>query len=117
MTSGVPNVQTAILCIVSKGHWDTISSECHDMQYHWQISPPEQSLRCSIANSRADKQIFSAWISLQRRELTAQWKRNWLIRQPWQNVQVVLRIYWHALKLYFKGIPVHGHPKTKDKNA
>ncbi|NRQ44057.1 DUF1365 domain-containing protein [Rheinheimera sp. YQF-2] len=88
-----------------------------DMQYHWQISPPADNLRCSIANSQADKQIFSAWISLQRHELTAKWKRSWLIRQPWQNVQVVLRIYWHALKLYFKGVPVHAHPKTKDKNA
>jgi DUF1365 family protein len=40
-----------------------------------------------------------------------------LIRQPWQNVQIVLRIYWHALKLLIKGVPVHAHPKTKDKNA
>ncbi|SEI10818.1 hypothetical protein SAMN05660691_03736 [Rheinheimera pacifica] len=87
------------------------------MQYHWQISTPDQHLQCSIRNTEADKQIFSAWISLTRHELSAAWRRKWLIRQPWQNVQVVLRIYWHAVKLYLKGIPVHAHPKTKDTNA
>lgn len=88
-----------------------------NMQYHWQISTPAQSLQCSIRNTEADKHIFSAWINLTRYELSALWRRKWLIRQPWQNVQIVLRIYWHAVKLYFKGIPVHAHPKTKDTNA
>lgn len=86
-----------------------------NMQYHWQITSPDDNLLCSIRNTLDDKPIFSAWIKLQRQELTASWKRNWLIRNPWQNVQVVLRIYWHALKLFFKGIPVHAHPKTKEK--
>ncbi|HEX5791658.1 MAG TPA: DUF1365 domain-containing protein [Rheinheimera sp.] len=88
-----------------------------NMQYHWHISPPGQELRCSIANTEDGRQIFSAWLSLQRYQLSAEWKRKWLIRQPWQNVQVIWRIYWHALKLYLKRVPVHGHPKTKDNNA
>lgn len=88
-----------------------------NMQYHWQISTPAQLLHCSIRNTEAGKHIFSAWINLTRYELSAEWLRKWLIRQPWQNVQVVLRIYWHALKLYLKGVPVHAHPKTKDTNA
>jgi len=88
-----------------------------DMQYHWQISVPGEALRCSIANTQAGHQVFSAWFSLQRYELTAKWKRQWLIRQPWQNVQVVWRIYWHALKLFLKRVPVHAHPKTKDNKS
>jgi uncharacterized protein len=88
-----------------------------NMQYHWQITAPDQELLCSISNTQGDKQIFSAWIRLKRHELSPQWRRHWLIRQPWQNVQVVLRIYWHALKLWLKGVPVHAHHKTKDNNA
>lgn len=88
-----------------------------NMQYHWQISTVAKNLYCSIRNTEAEKHIFSAWINLTRHELNSVWRRNWLIRRPWQNVQVVLRIYWHAVKLYFKGTPVHTHPKTKDKNA
>ncbi|GAB2925828.1 DUF1365 domain-containing protein [Rheinheimera gaetbuli] len=87
------------------------------MQYHWQISAPDTSLICSITNTQNDNKIFSAWINLSRHPLTSDWKKRWLIRQPWQNVQVVLRIYWHALKLLLKGVPVHAHPKTKDTNA
>mgnify|MGYP006168247003 CR=1 FL=1 len=87
------------------------------MQYHWQISTPDHVLRCSIANTQENKQVFSAWINLTRHELTASWRKRWLIRQPWQNVQVILRIYWHALKLLLKRVPVHAHPKTKDTNA
>jgi len=87
------------------------------MQYHWQITAPDKRLRCSITNTEQNKQVFSAWINLERYELNPAWKKRWLIRQPWQNVQIVLRIYWHALKLLIKGVPVHAHPKTKDKNA
>jgi uncharacterized protein len=88
-----------------------------EMQYHWHIASPAQTLSCSIRNTQAGKQIFSAWIRMQRFELTASWKRRWLIRHPWQNVQVILRIHWHALKLFIKGVPVHAHPNTKDNNA
>lgn len=88
-----------------------------DMQYHWFLPAPAQTLSCSIRNTQAGKQIFSAWFSLQRHQLTSNWKRQWLIRHPWQNVQVLLRIYWHAIKLLLKRVPVHAHPKTKDNNA
>lgn len=84
------------------------------MQYHWQIPPPDTHLRCSIENRQQGQSIFSAWISLARHELSAEWRRRWLIRHPWQNVQVVLRIYWHALRLLIKRVPLHSHPKTKD---
>ncbi|MBZ9613573.1 DUF1365 domain-containing protein [Rheinheimera maricola] len=87
------------------------------MQYHWQITAPDNTLRCSIANTQEDKKIFSAWIHLTRHELSPAWRKHWLIRHPWQNVQVIARIYWHALKLLLKRVPVHAHPKTKDTNA
>ena len=88
-----------------------------DMQYLWQIPAPAELLNCSIKNTRDGETVFSAWFNLTRQELTAKWRRQWLIRNPWQNVQVVWRIYWHAMKLFFKGVPVHAHPKTKDNNA
>lgn len=88
-----------------------------DMQYRWQIVAPEQHLRLSIANFKDDKQVFSAWMNFSRQTLSPSWRRRWLIRHPWQNVQVLIRIYWHALKLLIKGVPVHAHPNTKDTNA
>ena len=88
-----------------------------NMQYHWQLPAPDHALTCSITNTQNGQQVFSAWFSLQRQQLTAKWRQQWLIRQPWQNVLVVWRIYWQALKLYFKKVPVHAHPKTKDNKS
>ncbi|MDX1676852.1 DUF1365 domain-containing protein [Arsukibacterium sp.] len=86
-----------------------------DMQYRWQIPAPAASLYCSITNLQAQQAVFSAWVSLKRFELTRASRRRILIRHPWQNVQVMWRIYWQALKLYLKGVPLHQHPKTREK--
>lgn len=85
-----------------------------DMQYHWHIAKPDANLVCSIRNMQQQQHIFSAWIYLQRYTLTASWRRRWLIRNPWQNVMIVIRIYWHALKLLVKRVPLHAHPTKKD---
>jgi uncharacterized protein len=86
-----------------------------EMQYRWQIPPPAAELYCSITNLKARQAVFSAWINLKRFELTRANRRRILIRHPWQNVQVVWRIYWQALKLYIKGVPLHQHPKSREK--
>jgi DUF1365 family protein len=86
-----------------------------DMQYRWQIPVPANELFCSITNMIDKQAIFSAWFKLKRYNLSRANRRRILIRHPWQNVQVVWRIYWQALKLYLKGVPVHQHPKSREK--
>lgn len=88
-----------------------------DMQYHWQITPPNNTLLCQITNFSQQQKVFSAWLKLYRYDLTKTWRRQWLIRTPWQNVQNLMRIYWHALRLLIKRVPIHHHPGTKDNNA
>ena len=34
-----------------------------------------------------------------------------LVHYPAMTVQVITAIYWHALKLRLKGVPVHTHPE------
>lgn len=86
-----------------------------DMQYHWRIEPPGAQLKLQLQNSRAGEQVFSAWFTLIREPLTPQNIRQMLIRQPWQNVQVIMRIYWQALKLLCKGLPFYSHQKPEDQ--
>ncbi|MDP4528850.1 DUF1365 domain-containing protein [Alkalimonas delamerensis] len=81
------------------------------MQYHWQIEPPGETLVCSISNHQQQQKVFSAWMRLQRQPLSAKVLRRMLIRSPWPNVLVKIRIYWHALKLLIKGNPVYAHSK------
>ncbi|MAD76843.1 MAG: DUF1365 domain-containing protein [Rheinheimera sp.] len=86
-----------------------------DMQYRWQIPAPASELYCSITNIKAQQAVFSAWIKLKRVTLNNANRRRILIRHPWQNVQVMWRIYWQALKLFVKRVPLHQHPKSREK--
>jgi DUF1365 family protein len=88
-----------------------------DMQYHWRIEAPEAQFNLLLQNSRQGSKVFSAWFRLMREPLNADNVRNMLIRQPWQNVQVVIRIYWQALKLLCKGMPFYSHQKPKDQSV
>jgi len=85
-----------------------------DMLYQWHVGEPDQQLQLSITNWRQQQKIFSAWLKLERQSLTAPALKQFLIHSPWPCVQVVFRIYWHALKLLCKGLPVYGHKKPED---
>lgn len=85
-----------------------------DMLYQWQVGTPGSQLQLSISNWRQQQKIFSAWFKLERQPLTAVALKQLLIHTPWQCVQVVFRIYWHALKLLVKGLPLYGHKKPED---
>lgn len=80
-----------------------------DMHYHWRVDGPAEQFNLSITNTRGGDKVFAAWFSLQRQAFTEANLRALLIRFPWQNVQIVIRIYWQALKLLAKGLPFYGH--------
>lgn len=82
-----------------------------DMQYHWQLPPPAAQLRCQITNYRQQQPVFSAWMKLSKEPISSAVLKQILIRAPWPNVLVMIRIYWHALKLWVKGNPVYAHSK------
>ncbi len=85
-----------------------------DMLYQWQVGQPGAELQLSITNWRQQQKIFSAWFKLQREPLSEPGLKQLLIHNPWPCVQVVFRIYWHALKLLLKGLPLYGHKKPED---
>lgn len=85
-----------------------------DMIYRWKVQFFENKLRVSITNVKNEKPVFCAWFDLQPEPLNQQSVKNHLIRFPWQNVQIVIRIYWQALRLLLKAMPVYRHQKPKD---
>jgi DUF1365 family protein len=85
-----------------------------EMIYRWKVQVFEQKLRVSITNFREERAVFSAWFDLQAEPLSESSLKNHLIRSPWQNVQIVIRIYWQALRLLIKGMPIYRHQKPKD---
>ena len=85
-----------------------------DMQYHWTVMANSAELQLSITNFKAQQKVFSAWFHLALQSFNLVQLKSLLIRRPWQNVQVMTRIYWHAVKLLLKAVPVYGHPKSKE---
>lgn len=81
-----------------------------EMEYRWQLTPPADQLEVSLENYQEAKRRFSAGLTLQRRELSAQRLRQMTLRYPLMTAQIVAGIYFQALQLWWKKCPSHTHP-------
>lgn len=85
-----------------------------DMDYRWVFGTPEQTLRVHLENYRQGERQFDATLVLDAQQISGRNLNRTLIRFPWMTVKVVTGIYWHALRLWLKGIRFYPHPR-KDK--
>ncbi len=90
-----------------------------DFDYVFRLTVPGECLAVSVEShprggqdSRATSAAaFSATLRLQRRPLDGPEMARVLCRYPLINVQVWLRIYWQALRLWGKRVPLVPHPR------
>jgi uncharacterized protein len=96
-----------------------------DQRYHWKIQPPQIGISKTLLHleshqqniaAATDEKVFDATMVLKRKPLNQRQLSRVLLSTPIQTVSIVLGIYWQALKLFFKRVPVYGHPGTQDKN-
>ncbi|MDP5032436.1 MAG: DUF1365 domain-containing protein [Paraglaciecola sp.] len=80
-----------------------------DMQYKWKIEQPAEYLKLSLACHRETKH-FVANINLSRKELNSHNLKRVVINIPFMTLKTVVGIYWQALKLFIKGMPIYSHP-------
>lgn len=80
-----------------------------DMTYHWRISQPADYLRLHLSCSKETKH-FEAAIDLQRLPLTSDGLRRMLFAIPSMTIKTIAGIYWQALKLFVKRVPIYTHP-------
>lgn len=82
------------------------------MQYKWRSNTPGTNLRIHLQNWMSEQKVFFASMSLKRQALTG-WNLNrTLISFPFMTVKVAMGIYWQALKLLVKKVPLFDHPKN-----
>lgn len=85
-----------------------------DMQYQWKILQPNQKLALNLS-CKKETRHFDANLQLIRQELNSKSLFNVMLSIPSMTLKTVFGIYWQALKLFVKGIPVYSHPDSKGK--
>lgn len=90
-------------------------SPFHDMdqEYVWRLSPPGEHLTVHMTNVERGEAVFSAGLTLQRRELGARALCGALLRHPLLTLRVHAAIYVQALRLALKRTPFFVHPARR----
>jgi DUF1365 family protein len=81
-----------------------------DVDYLWTFSPPGERLGVAMACARAGETVFTAALDLRRRELTGVALARALLVYPLMTLQVIVGIYWQALRLKLRGSRFYAHP-------
>ncbi len=87
-----------------------------DMVYHWRFNAPGKTLHMHIENHQASK-VFDATLALSRVPLTRANLRGLLLRLPMMTLKTVLAIYWQALRLWLKRVPLYNHPVSRSERS
>jgi len=72
----------------------------------------ERGLAVALQSWESGVLVHEAILTLRKRAVTAKSLRRALIAYPAMTLQVVARIYVQALRLWIKGAPFFGHPKS-----
>jgi hypothetical protein len=80
-----------------------------DMTYQWKIKQPNENLRLHLSCIKHEKH-FEVALNMQRQPLTTKTLRGALLSIPSMTLKTVAGIYWQAIKLFFKRVPIYMHP-------
>lgn len=84
-----------------------------NMYYAWRSNCPAKRLKLHIETWGAEDKVLDATLSLRRTEITRKSLSRTLWCYPWMTFKVAATIYWQALKLCAKRVPIHAHPDAQ----
>lgn len=80
-----------------------------DMEYRMSFSQPAARLGVHMADWQGELKMFDATLNLERQPLTRATLHRYLFAYPWMTAKTALAIYWQALRLLLKRIPIFSH--------
>ena len=81
-----------------------------DMLYSWRLTRPGNHLLIHIENEKDCAKLFDATLVLEREEISTKSLARVLARFPFMTAKIVLAIYFEALRLWLKKVPLFNHP-------
>jgi DUF1365 family protein len=85
-----------------------------EQDYVWKLKYAQQRIMVHLECHRQNKE-FDATLTLKGTPFDSRNLLKHLIKTPVMTVKVVIGIYWHALKLFLKKVPIYNHPNKKTK--
>jgi len=85
--------------------------------YRFQIKPPGDKVLVRIDESDADGPLLVASFSGRREPLSDRALLRALFRYPLMTLKVTVGIHWEALRIWWKGVPVHRHRAAANRVA
>lgn len=80
-----------------------------ELEYRMSFSPVGERLGIHMADWQGQSKVFDASLSLRRETLGRTSLHRYLLRFPWMTGKTLAAIYWQALRLLLKRLPLFDH--------
>lgn len=83
-----------------------------ELEHRMSFSPVANKIGVHMADWQGELKLFDATLSLEREALDRASLHRYLRRFPWMCAKTCLGIYWQALRLLCKRMPIFAHQKA-----